>query len=696
MTAPAATARPVPDLTNLGIELRHRHRLAGTEQGLQEWHIRILDAEREVGSLHAARCQHYGAGNLAERMTDHGGLCALAANSLLTPDGEPTPDLEDAVEYPGNFLLLDQLDIQAPFDEPTIVTAVIAEVIDRLTDNHYAVVLPCAKPDADPSTRRRLDSPSGDPLARSRAAPPQAPGPASPCFAAACTRVTGASAKAGSPGFIQLLPRSGKTAAHGQGGQLVSGCMSKHFPLRGAVLSWLEHARGLPSTPQAITDVALAALPHWETLEDAVAAAAPSDEHPDLYGKVEGDWVPSFTALLGESGLGTATRLIAQGADVPLGEVADSFVAFCTGPAPVPERWLLLDADLPRGTRIPLGQYTLQTFTLDELRQAVPMPAIHGLQPRSLDLDLIADAPFLHVPEPGRKVTRRPTWFDLTGPRAEAQHWQALLPLVLWDSELLRVSSAFTVARGRRFDLHPKNVPTTIKIYEDSRGREQEFEVRDTGDFYVPARRLPALTGFCTAISAKIDAVMAGASHQRRIVNRRAGRLERTARHLLAAYQRTYTDDTVWAVEADELHLDYVIALEALLISPNDERGGIANNIRSRASALFLTPEHQKQAGDIVQRAYSARSTYVHGDVIRNQTEQEKQKKLKELRTLRLLTRQIILRWLVLTPSDTEDLAPLLDDAAQCTSCRHRIDQPLRDFFTTTPPSSLPADITAP
>ncbi|GGR47796.1 hypothetical protein GCM10010497_58970 [Streptomyces cinereoruber] len=468
--------------------------------------------------------------------------------------------------------------------------------------------------------------------------------------------------------------------------------MNETLPLREAVLSWLEYARDLPPTPQAITDVALAVLPQWELLEGAVAAAVPRYEHPDLYGKVDGDWIPSFSALLGESGLGEATRLLAQGADVPLAEVADSFVAFCTGPAPVPERWLLLNADLPRGTRIPLGQYTLQTFTLDELRRAVPMPAIHGLLPHSLDLDLIAEAPFLHVPDPGRKVTRRPTWFDFTGPRAEAQHWRALLPLMLWDSALLRVDSTFTVARGRRFDLNPQEVPTTTKIYDGSHGREQEFKVRDTGDFYVPATDLPAMRAFCTAISAKIDAVMAGASHQRRILNRRARRLERAARHLLTAYQRTYNDYTVWEVEADELHLDYVIALEALLISPHDERQGIANNIRSRASALFLTPEHQKQVGDIVQRAYSARSTYVHGDVIKNQTEREK---LDGLRTLRLLTRQIILRWLVLTPSDTDDLAPLLDDAAQCTSCRDRIDQPLRDFFTATPPSSLPADITA-
>ncbi|MFB7345539.1 hypothetical protein ACFCZ6_36425 [Streptomyces hydrogenans] len=153
MTAPAATAPPVPDLANLQIELRHYHRLASPERGLQEWHIRILDGENEAGSLRAARCQYYDAGNLAERMADHGGLCARAASSLLTRDGDLTPELEDAVEQPGNFLVLDQLDIQAPFDDQTIVTAVIAEVIDRLTDNYYAVVLPCPQPNADVGTR---------------------------------------------------------------------------------------------------------------------------------------------------------------------------------------------------------------------------------------------------------------------------------------------------------------------------------------------------------------------------------------------------------------------------------------------------------------------------------------------------------------------------------------------------------------
>ncbi len=83
---------------------------------------------------------------------------------------------------------------------------------------------------------------------------------------------------------------------------------------------------------------------------------------------------------------------------MPVEEVADSFVAYCTAPAPAVEDWLLLTGDLPEGTRIPLGRYTLQTFTAEELRQLGPMPALYGLQPGGLDLGLLAGAPFVHAP----------------------------------------------------------------------------------------------------------------------------------------------------------------------------------------------------------------------------------------------------------------------------------------------------------
>ncbi|MFF1708322.1 hypothetical protein [Streptomyces sp. NPDC058252] len=122
--------------------------------------------------------------------------------------------------------------------------------------------------------------------------------------------------------------------------------MSKHLPLREAVLLWLEHAGSLKPASQSI--VTLMLLPHWSTVVEAVAAAAPKDEQPDLYTKADGDWAPNPLTLLEQSGLSAAARLIAQGAPVPVSEVADSFVAFCTGPAPVTERWLLLNGGFDR------------------------------------------------------------------------------------------------------------------------------------------------------------------------------------------------------------------------------------------------------------------------------------------------------------------------------------------------------------
>ncbi|MEU0214496.1 hypothetical protein ABZ281_04995 [Streptomyces sp. NPDC006265] len=455
--------------------------------------------------------------------------------------------------------------------------------------------------------------------------------------------------------------------------------------LRQAVLTWLEQARNLSYEPRAITDVALAALPEWEALSNAVVWAASISDHRDLYGKVDGDWLPRWSSLLSASGLGDATRLVAQGVKVPVEDVADSFVAFCTAPAPAMENWLLLSGDLPEGARIELGRYTLQAFTAEELRQLGPMPALYGLKPGGLDLKLLAGAPFIHAPDPDRASDRSGgRWFDFTGPRPEAQHWRALLPLILWSPELLHVDAVFDVARGRDFDLHPNRVPTTFQIYEDRHGRQEEVEVREWGGFYITPAEIPRLRAFCTAVTAKIDAVMVGAVSSRKVPKQRARRLERAARHLLQAYQRTRSDYSVWEQEADELHLDYVIALEALMASPNDDHAeGISERIRSRASAMFPTPALRDRVEIRVQTAYRARSRYVHGDVLKDQDESEK---LTDLHNLRLLVRQIVLRWLVLTPNDHEDLAPRLDAAADGTDREHTIDEPLRAFFSTTPP----------
>lgn len=185
---------------------------------------------------------------------------------------------------------------------------------------------------------------------------------------------------------------------------------------------------------------------------------------------------------------------------------------------------------------------------------------------------------------------------------------------------------------------------------------------------------------------------------------RRARHLERAARHVLRAYQRTFSD-YVWPEEADELHLDYVIALEALLASPKASHGKITSRITERAAALFLSPDTQERASKAAEAAYKARSTYVHGDVIngppdhadhkeRNKAQaQWEQEKLDELNRLRRFTLQVILRWLVLTPSNSTDLWKMVEAAADDHARDHAVGEPLRAFFTATPPHRRPADL---
>ncbi|MFE4653914.1 hypothetical protein [Streptomyces sp. NPDC056707] len=172
---------------------------------------------------------------------------------------------------------------------------------------------------------------------------------------------------------------------------------------------------------------------------------------------------------------------------------------------------------------------TVTSYTADGLRQLGPMPALYDLKPGGLDLRLLAGAPFVHAPDPDRASDRDGApWFDFTGPRLEARHWRALLPLILWSDDLLHVDAVFDVERGRNFGLHHNHVPITLQVYEDHYGRQDE--VREWGSFHVTPAELPRLQTFCTAVTAKIDAVMDGATSGRRLPNSPARRGTRCSR----------------------------------------------------------------------------------------------------------------------------------------------------------------------
>lgn len=140
MASLAADARTA-DLSALAIELRNRHRLLDTALGLQMWHVRILLGDDEVGTLRAARCLYYHADNLAERLADEGAFLATVAGQLLTPDGNFSHAYEEAVDLPGSILVLDRLSLRTPLSD-LVVTVIVAEIIDRLTENGFTIALP--------------------------------------------------------------------------------------------------------------------------------------------------------------------------------------------------------------------------------------------------------------------------------------------------------------------------------------------------------------------------------------------------------------------------------------------------------------------------------------------------------------------------------------------------------------------------
>ena len=75
-------------------------------------------------------------------MADEESFPALVAGQTLDGDGRFTPEFEEFVESASSVLVVDQLQLSGPFADPLIAAAVVGSVIERLTDNYFAVVLP--------------------------------------------------------------------------------------------------------------------------------------------------------------------------------------------------------------------------------------------------------------------------------------------------------------------------------------------------------------------------------------------------------------------------------------------------------------------------------------------------------------------------------------------------------------------------
>ncbi|MGP3777034.1 hypothetical protein ACTWJ8_40000 (plasmid) [Streptomyces sp. SDT5-1] len=145
------SSRPDPtagkaDLASLTLDIHHTHQLLDpAAQGVQVWDVRITAAGTLVGSLTATRGMYWKSDNLRERMADEQSFAAVVASQLLDEQGQFTYGFVEFIEMPGDVLVVDQLRLDEPYADPLIAAAVVSAVIDRLTDNYFAVVLPGEK-----------------------------------------------------------------------------------------------------------------------------------------------------------------------------------------------------------------------------------------------------------------------------------------------------------------------------------------------------------------------------------------------------------------------------------------------------------------------------------------------------------------------------------------------------------------------
>ncbi|MEU9280318.1 hypothetical protein [Streptomyces sp. NPDC048341] len=143
MTNQAAAAVVKADPGALVLEFRHVHRLVDlAEEGVHSWQIRVVVGDETVGSLRATRGLYWKAGNLHDRMADEQSFPALVAEQLLDAEGKFRPEFENFVDMASSILVLDELDLGEPWNDPWIVAGLASSAIDRLTDNQFAVVFP--------------------------------------------------------------------------------------------------------------------------------------------------------------------------------------------------------------------------------------------------------------------------------------------------------------------------------------------------------------------------------------------------------------------------------------------------------------------------------------------------------------------------------------------------------------------------
>ncbi|MEV6358133.1 hypothetical protein [Streptomyces hydrogenans] len=442
--------------------------------------------------------------------------------------------------------------------------------------------------------------------------------------------------------------------------------------LRGALQDWLEDLRNQPPAAWAARELARRAS--WDVVVAEVKGLTSFEARPDLFD--EDGISPRVAVLIGLSGLGQVAEAYASGIHVPVDGLAADFAAFCMNPAPVSQVWILLDVDLPSDTHVPLGEYTVRTMNARQLAELSPLPSARGfVRPCELDPELLAGAAFLCKAQPDVPLVRggglRIPGLDR---RPERKHVDPLLTLQLWKpDEGIGTEAYFRVEPGRYSEKVSGSVYTEPQF--DAFG-EEAGECHRTWGYRVLSSKADSFAGFCSSVHGMIEAVRSGTTKKGKTAPS-AVALGSAANRLVRASQRTMSGMYVDEAEADDVVLDYVVALEALLAQgPGDLR----RRTSQRGAALWPDDEDRLAVYRIIKAAYGRRSKYAHGD-------EQEPITAEELLQIRLTAFAVFLRWLVVTSAFGEDTPMLLDDSLLSAEKRHQVAATLDSFFLTSPPA---------
>ncbi|MFG2546512.1 hypothetical protein ACGFOM_29205 [Streptomyces sp. NPDC048594] len=412
--------------------------------------------------------------------------------------------------------------------------------------------------------------------------------------------------------------------------------------------------------------------PAWAALTAALAELAPADRRPDLYR----DGTLDTTAIAAVTGLDHLARAAAAGITVSAVDLVADLADFATRNQPVIETWILLNADLPAGTDITLGTYrlTVPGRTAAQALVALPRMARHLPAP-AIDPALLAGSTFLRSPAPqGRKYGRGALYFADFDRRPERPHADVLLTLQMWDlSASLHPEAYYHVEAGR----HVRGTwgAPTIEPAFDHLGNEVGELHRRHGPHVTPAQ-LPAFTHFCTSVHTMITAVRSRTTSSTGKPSPTAVALDSASRRLLRASQRTFGGDYVDEADAEDVLLDYVVAIEALLAS--DGRSDKRRTTRQRAAALHTSDQTRLNVSATVGRAYTQRSRYAHGEPQRPLSD-------ADITAVRDVAFSVFLRWLITTMNCGEHVLQQLDDSLLSGQARTEITTAVDQYLAAHP-----------